>query len=93
MAKPCPQSIRRRDIDSGIFISQGALREWAKKLLVKVGVGDADAGIVADSPIAANLRGFDTHGVTRMLGVYVKRIEAGVMNPVSKFHALRFTYQ
>ncbi|MDR1520739.1 MAG: Ldh family oxidoreductase [Planctomycetota bacterium] len=76
-------------IGSGVFIKRDALGEWAKNILVKVGVEDADAGIVADSLLAANLRGVDTHGVTRMLGVYVKRIEAGVMNPVSRFDIVR----
>ncbi|MDR2392318.1 MAG: Ldh family oxidoreductase [Planctomycetota bacterium] len=76
-------------VDSGIFIRHNILGEWAKAMLVKVGVADADAGIVADSLLAANLRGVDTHGVTRMLGVYVKRIEAGVMNPVSRLEIVR----
>lgn len=76
-------------ITSGIFIKQDTLREWAKNILVKLGVGDVDAGIVADSLLAANLRGVDTHGVTRMLGVYVKRLEAGVISPVSKFEIIR----
>ncbi|MDR1533766.1 MAG: Ldh family oxidoreductase [Planctomycetota bacterium] len=76
-------------VDSGIFVGPGALGAWAKNILIKVGVGDADAGVVADSLLAANLRGVDSHGITRMLGVYVKRLELGLMNPVSRFDIVR----
>jgi LDH2 family malate/lactate/ureidoglycolate dehydrogenase len=72
-----------------IFIKQDALGAWAKNILVKVGVGEADAGIIAESLLAANLRGVDTHGITRMLGVYVKRIELGLMNPIPRFDIVR----
>jgi LDH2 family malate/lactate/ureidoglycolate dehydrogenase len=76
-------------IDSGICINHTALGEWAKKIFVKAGVSAADAAIVTDSLLAADLRGVNTHGITRMLGVYVKRIQLGVMNPVPRFEIVR----
>ena len=75
--------------DSGIYIKHEALGEWARKILMKVGVGEADAAIVADSLIAANLRGVDTHGVNRMLGVYITRIEHRLMNTAPRFEIVR----
>ena len=76
-------------VDSGLYINHQVLGDWAKKMFMKVGVNDTDATILTDSLIAANLRGVDTHGVTRMLDVYVKRIRLGLMSPVSKFELVR----
>ena len=76
-------------VDSGTFINHKALGEWAKNIFMKVGVSASDADIITESLIAANLRGVDTHGVTRMMGVYVKRIRLGLMNPVPQFEIVR----
>jgi LDH2 family malate/lactate/ureidoglycolate dehydrogenase len=76
-------------VDSGTFINHKALGEWAKNIFMKVGVSASDADIITKSLISANLRGVDTHGVTRMMGVYVKRIRVGVMNPVPRFEIVR----
>ena len=76
-------------IDSGIYINHTALREWAKNVFMKVGVSAPDAKIISDSLLAANLRGVDTHGITRMMGVYVKRIQLGLMNPAPRFEIVR----
>jgi len=76
-------------VDSGTYVTHQVLGDWAKKIFMKVGVNDTDATILTDSLIAANLRGVDTHGITRMLDVYVKRIRLGLMDPVSKFEMVR----
>jgi LDH2 family malate/lactate/ureidoglycolate dehydrogenase len=39
-----------------------------------------DVTLLTDSLIEANLRGVDTHGITRMLCVYVEWIRKGVMS-------------
>lgn len=66
-------------VESGNLYSPEALRSFATAVFEKVGVIPEDAALVADSLIEANLRGVDTHGVTRMLCVYVKRIQLGLM--------------
>src|SRR3954471_18554267 len=45
-----------------------------------VGVERDDAGVLADSLVAADLAGTSTHGLSR-LAIYVKRIQKGVINP------------
>jgi LDH2 family malate/lactate/ureidoglycolate dehydrogenase len=76
-------------VDSGIYINHAALGEWAKNIFMKVGVSAPDAKIFSDSLLAANLRGVDTHGITRLMGLYVKRIRLGLMNPVPRFEIVR----
>jgi LDH2 family malate/lactate/ureidoglycolate dehydrogenase len=48
--------------------------------LVRAGVPDANALLVADSLIAANLRGVDSHGF-QMLLPYLDQLHAGTMDP------------
>jgi ureidoglycolate dehydrogenase (NAD+) len=57
-----------------ILVPADLLRTFAQKLLMAVGVSEGDAGLIADSLVESNLRGIDTHGVTR-LKVYCERIE------------------
>src|SRR5436190_10581322 len=57
------------------------LREFAFQAFRRAGVPEDDAAIVSDNLIEANLRGVDTHGVTRLLEPYVHRLLAGGINP------------
>ncbi len=68
-------------VESGIMFTEAELHEFTVKAFQKVGASAKDAATIADSLIAANLRGVDTHGITRMLSTYVKRIEKGLMDP------------
>lgn len=56
------------------------LRTFCQECLLKRDMAPEDAFIVADSLVRANLRGVDSHGVTR-LGIYVKRLGMGLINP------------
>jgi LDH2 family malate/lactate/ureidoglycolate dehydrogenase len=76
-------------VDGGIMFPAERLREWTQQVLQKVGVSEADAVLLTDSMIEANLRGVDTHGITRMLCVYVERIRKGVMNAKSDTAVVR----
>jgi len=58
------------------------LNEFAAAVLAAVGVPDADARLVADSLVTADLWGHQSHGVLR-LSWYVDRIRAGVMRAVT----------
>jgi len=76
-------------IDGGIVFPVDRLRGWTQKIFQKVGVGIDDAILLTDSMIEANLRGVDTHGITRMLCVYVERIRKRVMNATSNLDVVR----
>jgi LDH2 family malate/lactate/ureidoglycolate dehydrogenase len=76
-------------VDSGIRFPSPKLRSWTEAIFQKVGVTAADAAVLTDSMIEANLRGVDTHGITRMLCTYVKRIQVGVMSAKTKLEVVR----
>jgi LDH2 family malate/lactate/ureidoglycolate dehydrogenase len=52
------------------------LRSWAERLLVAAGVRQEHAALTAESLIAANLRGVDSHGI-HLLPSYLDQIYAG----------------
>lgn len=56
------------------------LKKFISDVLKKSGLSDENAFTVADSLVSANLRGIDSHGVTR-LPIYVKRLKTGAVNP------------
>lgn len=61
-------------------VTAEALRRFAIGIFVRAGMPQADAAVVADALVWANLRGVDTHGVMR-IPRYVDLIENGDMNP------------
>ena len=76
-------------VDGGIMFPVDRLRGWTQEILIKVGVSRDDAALFTDSMIEANLRGVDTHGITRILCVYVERIQKGVMSAKSNLEVVR----
>jgi LDH2 family malate/lactate/ureidoglycolate dehydrogenase len=63
----------------GVF-GANELRAFCEEVFLSCGMAPEDAAIVADSLVQANLRGVDSHGVTRV-GIYVKRLKMGLVNP------------
>lgn len=63
--------------DTGRRFQVPKLSGFCVAVLEKAGVSSENAGIVAHSLLAANLRGVDTHGITR-LPIYVERLRAGL---------------
>jgi LDH2 family malate/lactate/ureidoglycolate dehydrogenase len=76
-------------VDDGIRFPADRLRAWSEQVFQKVGVAKDDAALLTDTLIEANFRGVDTHGVTRVLCTYVKRIQAGVMSPRTELAVVR----
>jgi LDH2 family malate/lactate/ureidoglycolate dehydrogenase len=76
-------------VDGGILFPADRLREWTQEIFRKVGVSREDAALLTGSLIEANLRGVDTHGITRMLCVYVQRIQKGVVSPRTELVVVR----
>ena len=62
------------------IVAAEALGRFAAGIFERAGMPQVDAALVADVLVWANLRGVDTHGVSR-IPRYVELIEAGDMNP------------
>src|SRR5687767_15743608 len=60
--------------------SPDALKCLAADVASAAGVPRADAEVLADSLVAADLAGTSTHGLSR-LAIYVRRIQKGLIDP------------
>src|SRR5437867_13324956 len=76
-------------VEGGTLYREAALRRFTVALFEKVGVPPADAARTADNLIEANLRGVDTHGITRVLVAYIRRIQHGLMRPKTEIEIVR----
>lgn len=65
------------------------LRRFTEAVLQAVGVPPDDAAVTTDNLIQANLRGVDTHGITRVLVPYVRRIQHRQTLPVTEITLVR----
>lgn len=64
-------------------VDAGRLTEFAAAVYVGAGMPEADARLVADTLVQADLWGHQSHGVLR-LGWYLDRVRNKVMNPVTQ---------
>lgn len=72
-----------------LYFEAGALQAWTTRLFHRAGLAEGDAAIVAENLVGANLRGVDSHGVGRLAGIYVKRIELGLIARETRITVLR----
>ena len=55
------------------------VEKFVESLLTKTGLPSEDAALTARTLVEANLRGVDSHGISRV-GIYVERIQKGLAN-------------
>ena len=60
-------------------VTADALRRFARDVFVRAGMRQADAAVVAEVLVWADLRGVDTHGVSR-IPMYLRLIDDGDLN-------------
>ena len=63
-----------------VRVSADALLAFTQQIFEKLDLPSADARVVADGLVWANLRGIDSHGLIR-LPSYVMRLDKGIVNP------------
>jgi L-2-hydroxycarboxylate dehydrogenase (NAD+) len=70
---------------------EATLKNFVANVLVNVGVAPADAAVVADVLVLADLRGIESHGVARLESYYVSRLRNGQMVPKPTVTTVRET--
>jgi L-2-hydroxycarboxylate dehydrogenase (NAD+) len=68
-----------QSVDAPPRVSLERLRDFVARVFTALGLPAADADVVADLMVQADLRGSDTHGVIRV-PLYVRRMRAGGVN-------------
>ena len=70
-------------MNAEVRVDAGRLIEFGTAVYAGAGVPEADARLLADTLVQADLWGHQSHGVLR-LGWYLERIQNGVMKPVTE---------
>jgi L-2-hydroxycarboxylate dehydrogenase (NAD+) len=65
---------------SKVIVDPGKLANFSAQVLQKAGVPEEDAVRTAHMLVAADLRGIDSHGVSHLGSLYIKRIKEGHIN-------------
>ncbi|HZY24483.1 MAG TPA: Ldh family oxidoreductase, partial [Bacteroidales bacterium] len=71
------------------FIPFEVIEKFMVNVMVKAGIPEKDAKIVSDVLIQADKLGFDSHGVNRLKTIYLDRIKAGIVHPVTNFKIVK----
>ncbi len=66
------------------------MKEFAKEVFIRMGLGPDDADTEATVLIWANLRGVDSHGVLQ-IPFYIEEIDGGYMNPTPNVRVVKET--
>ena len=67
------------------------LKHFIAESLEKLGVAADQAQVVADVLVAADLRGIESHGISRLESYYVSRIRSGDLEPRPDYQIVRET--
>lgn len=74
--------------DKTVTVHPERLKAYAARLLEKAGMTPEAAALVADTLVAANLRGVDSHGIVR-LPAYINKMQKGGTNPRPHLRVVR----
>ena len=73
-----------------VILKKELLEDFIIEVFKKLGVPSSDARIVADILVAADLKGFGSHGISR-LKRYVEAINTGSIEPVANIRVIKET--
>ncbi len=71
------------------WVDFDTLENFMRDALTGMGIPEKDADIITEVLITSDKRGIDSHGIGRLKPIYIDRIDAGIMNPVTKIDVVR----
>ncbi len=66
-------------------------KNFMTEAFIKIGIPKEDAEICVDVLLESDKRGINSHGVNRFKPIYIDRIKAGILNPVTNDEIIRET--
>ncbi len=73
------------------FVPWDMIRDFMIKVFVCEGVPEEDAAVCAEVLMASDKRGIESHGCNRFKPIYIDRIDAGILNPVTEIEIVKET--
>ncbi len=77
--------------DNRPFIPWQQVDDFMTAVFMKNGVPEEDARLCSDVLLESDRRGIESHGCNRFKPIYIDRIKAGILNPVTKIDILKET--
>lgn len=72
-----------------VWIPFAKLEAFMKDVLIASGVPEADAETIGEVLIESDRRGIDSHGIGRLKPIYIDRIDAGILDPVTRIEVIK----
>ena len=73
------------------YVSWELIGRFMREAFMAAGVPEADAAVCAEVLMESDRRGIESHGVNRFKPIYIDRIRAGILNPVTEIETVRET--
>ncbi|MEE1032077.1 MAG: Ldh family oxidoreductase [Ruminococcus sp.] len=77
--------------DTRPFVPWQLVDDFMTAAFVKLGLPEDEARLCSDVLLESDRRGIESHGCNRFKPIYVDRIKAGILNPVTKIDILKET--
>lgn len=77
--------------DTRPYLPWKLVDDFMTAAFVKLGVPEEDARLCSDVLLESDRRGIESHGCNRFKPIYIDRIQAGILNPVTKIDILKET--
>lgn len=73
------------------YVHWDIIGDFMVKAFVKAGLPEEDAKICTDVLMESDRRGIESHGTNRFKPIYLDRINAGILNPITEIEILKET--
>lgn len=72
-----------------VHVDYQVLQNFMEDVFLACGVAAADAQTAAEILIASDLRGIESHGISRLKPIYYNRLQDGIINAKTQFEVVR----
>jgi L-2-hydroxycarboxylate dehydrogenase (NAD+) len=72
-----------------VWVEFELLERFMRDVLLHSGVPADDAEVIGEVLIESDKRGIDSHGIGRLKPIYIDRIDAGILDPVTRIEVLK----
>lgn len=83
--------IKRLEAETRPYVSWQLIGDFMRDAFQAAGLPEEDAAICADVLMESDRRGIESHGCNRFKPIYIDRIQAGILNPVTNYEIIRDT--
>ncbi|MDD5922375.1 MAG: Ldh family oxidoreductase, partial [Eubacteriales bacterium] len=88
---PQVRDLNEKDTETRPYISWDLIGNFMRDAFIAAGLPKEDAEICTDVLLESDRRGIESHGCNRFKPIYIDRIRAGILNPVTNYEVVKDT--